>query len=353
MHLYANNAQALLAAALDTGETTMTVDDASLFPEVLSGSGNGVPLTLTHSSLPDTYEVVLVTSTEGAPDLVVQRGYESDEQDWPIGTKVAANITARMLRVMLQQGADGVVRAPSGSSLVMGGSAASTTTSGSSSFVVNGRSRLARAVQVSGYPILQLARSANGGNIDVNFSRIHVGGTVPVDIGVPATWASGNFRRGSVVVPTTPDGYQYWLDIDDIEANSLTVSTEPAWPGDGSSVDITGGTWWAVETPADFLTDSMQGLIVTEVGFICQKYGGSAPPSVSIGTESNPTRYASAVSLTAINADKTIHRIPIADGGVAVDFEALRFQVTTPAATGRCLGRFYWHGFFVELDSAL
>lgn len=351
-HLYVNNAKTTLAVALGIGATTMTVDSAGMLPT--PSAGETIPLTLTHGTLPGVYEVVHVTDTAGAPALAVTRAVEGTEQDWPIGTDVKANITAGMLGVLLQQDAESkVVSMPSGNAVLLGGGTrASSSTAFSGSAVINGRSRMSNVVQISGRPVLQLA-GPSGSGLGLEFSRVHVGGTPPVDLGTVAAWADGDFRRGSVVRPSTPDGYQYWLEIDDINADYLSITGEPAFPGAGNPVDVTGGTFWATPTPADISTNNMLGLVVTEVGFICQKWGASSPPSVSIGTASAPTRYASAVSLTSINGDQTIHRIPIAAGGAVVNYEALRFQVTTPAGSGRCLGRFYWHGFFVELDDAL
>jgi hypothetical protein len=351
VHVYVNNAKTTLAAGLGTGVTTMTVADASMLPAL--GDGEGIPMTLTHPSLPDTYEVVLVTDVSGAPDLIVQRSYENDQQDWPSGTDVRANITAGMLGVFLQQDEDTkVVRMRSGNGVLLGSVNASSTTAYSNSAVINGRSRMSNAVQISGRPVLQLA-GPSGSGLDLEFSRVHVGGTIPVNLGNVAAWADGDYRRGSVVAPSTPDGYQYWLEIEDINADYLTISGEPAFSGDGNPVSVTGGTFWATPTPAVFTTNNMLGLVVTEVGFICQRYEASTPPTVSIGTDSAPTRYANAVSLASISGHDTVHRIPISAGGAIVNYEALRFEVTTPAAGGRCLGRFYWHGFFVELDSSL
>lgn len=350
-HVYVNNAETTLAVGLNTGEEAMTVANASMLPSLSEGAG-GIALTLTHSSFPGLFEVVLVTDVSGAPELLVTRGYEGDQQDWPIGTHVRGNITARMLGAMLQQDDETkVVRMPSGNAVLLGSVKASSTTAFSGSFVGNGKSRMASAVQISGFPILQLA-ATDGNDLDRNFSNMHIGGTPPMELGMVPTWADGQYRRGSVVAPTTPTGYQYWLEINDINTDYLSLAGEPAFSGE-NPVDVDGGTFWAIETPADFSTGNVQGLVVTEVGFICQRYGGSAPPSVSIGTASAPTRYANAQSMTSITASNTIHRFPIAVGGPIVHFEALRFQVTTPAAGGRCLGRFYWHGFFVELDDAL
>lgn len=351
-NVYVNNGKTTLAAGLDTGETTMTVADASMFPSL--SAGQSLPLTITHSTLPGEFEVVHVTDVSGAPDLVVTRAVEGAEQDWPTGADVKANITAGMLDVLLQQDAETkVVRMPSGNAILLGNQTeASTSTAFSNSFVVNGRSRKSGAVQISGRPILQLA-GPSGSGVDVELSHTHVGGTVPLDLGTVPAWADGSYRRGSVVQPSTPDGYQYWLEIDDINTDSLSLTGEPAFPGDGNPVDVDGGTFWAVSTPADCSTDNVQELVITAVGFICQRYDASSPPSVSIGTESNATRFANNVSLSGITGDGTVHHIPITMSGAIVNFEGLRFQVTTPAASGRCLGRFYWHGFFVELDSAL
>jgi hypothetical protein len=63
---------------------------------------------------------------------------------------------------------------------------------------------------------------------------------------------------------------------------------------------------------------------------------------------SAPTRFANGVTLSQITGNNCVHRIILSAGGAMVTGEALTFAVDTAAAGGRCMGRFYWRGIFIE-----
>src|SRR6476620_8316642 len=208
MHLFSNNAETTLAAALDadSGDTAMQVASAALFQTIGAGDGNIQLATLTHPDLAGLYEVVTIVETDGV-NFTVIRETEGAVQAWPIGTKVEARITEEMLGTFLQR--DPVskqVNNPDGGSAFAFAGSMGATARGSGALSFGGRSRLANSVLLAGYPSLQITRSTtNGSGIDRNLGMESVGGSVPVDLGVPTTGSATDFYRGSVVVPTTPD----------------------------------------------------------------------------------------------------------------------------------------------------
>ncbi len=356
LHKFSNNAETTLAAPFaDSTDTTMVVtgDDTAegAFAAFLS---SGQPATLTHASFPGMYEVVLITGQTG-PEFTVVREYEGVAQEWPAGTLVSARITAKILDQFLQRNPQtGVVTtADEAPSIVLGGGAASGDARSSNALVVGGRSRIVDGIQLSGWNTLQLLRSQAGAAVfDSNFAHESVGGSIPVDLGVAAAW-NDDFARGrsAVLSPTTPDGNQYWLDIADVEVASISsVLGEPTWNPTGGTPVSDSGTWYPTALPVDISTGEMRSVLITEVGFIAFKYTASAPPVVDIGTDSAPTRFADGVTLSQITGDGCVHRIPLSTGGPMVVGEGLRFRVDTAASGGRCMGRFYWRGIFIELD---
>lgn len=356
MHLFSNNAATTLAAALDadSGDTAMVVASADLFQAIGPGDGNIQLATLTHPDLSGLYEVVTIVETDGVNWTVI-RETEGAVQAWPIGTKVEARITAAMLGTFLQRDPTSkrVTNQGGGSAFALGGTMGPDAR-GSSSLVFGGRSRVANSVLLAAYPYLQITRSSdNGGDSDRNLGFESVGGSIPVDLGLPATWSAIDYARGSVVVPTTPDGYQYWLEIEDLDIDSSTDATEPPFDGAGGGADSTSGWWFPTAMPVDIGTQSFSGLCVTEVGFIAHVADASVNPAVSIGTDTNATRFANNVTLSQITGNGQIHRIPISAGGALLAGEQLRFKVETAATGGRFLGRFYWRGFFIETNPAL
>lgn len=357
LHQFSNNAETTLAVALDLVDTTMVVtgdDTAQGKAEAFLSSGQ--PATLTHASLPGMYEVVLITGREGL-NFTVVREYEGAAQEWPAGTLISARITARMLEHFLQRDPQtGLVAAPgSGPSFALGEGELSSVARYSNALVIGGRSRIEGGIQLSGWNTLQLVRSQSGpSGYDRNVAHESVGGSIPVDLGTAATWATDTaYGRGAVVLPTVPGGFQYWIDITDVEdSGSSSVGAEPAWNSAGAT-PVDRGNWYPTALPVDINTGALRNVLITEVGFIAHKYSASSPPMVDIGTEANPTRFANAVALNQVTGDGCVHRIPLTVGGAMVKDEGLRFRVNTAASGGRCLGRFYWRGIFIETDEAL
>ena len=334
VYIFANNAETTLAVALDAtpGVTTMTVtvDDtdngtAAAFPEFSIDNAAAVMATLSHPTNPGLYEVVEIQARSG-PDFTVLRGAEGDVLSWPVGTLISARITAKVMGTMLQSDPEtGVIGTYDG----------------------------AVYLQFAGTPCMQLYRSSGlaAGDADYVVTPESWVGTIPVDLGTAATWSTANFSRGSVVLPTTPDGKQYWLEIPDPADTVSADATEPTW---GVTAPSTNGIWHQTALPVNISSGNLSSVLITEVGFIAHKYSASTPASVSIGTNTDATRFVNNQSLSQITADGCVHRFPLTAGGLMVPTGgSLRFKVETAAAGGRCLGRFYWRGIFIETNASL
>lgn len=337
-HAFSNNAVTTLAAGISDSDVTITLTDDAGF----SGSvGGGVvqALTITDPTGAQSPEVVYATDTPSAGQRTVSRGQDGTAaQTWSSGAVVSARVTAGMLRNFAQVDDGALVIDPSGHI---------------------GRNWLGPdAVQVGGYPVLQLVRSNLGGSsnfADANLSREIVGGTLTLNLGSTATWASGvTYGSHSVVVPPTPDSRQYCYEPWAAAAPSNTTTT-PSFTPDDSCSALDGadevGSWVSINPAAlEQGISSAPGnkvLVVTEVGFLCSAYGSGSAPVVSIGADSSPTRFASSVSLSQITAAGHVHRIPVTTGGAACEYK-LTFSLVTPSSAD-FRGRFYWKGFFIEM----
>lgn len=378
--LFSNNAEAVLTNEIYPGEEVfLVVNDGSenMFRSPQLASPPGAQLaTLTHTDLPGEYEVIRITSRTGN-EFTVERGVEkitgSDPESraiqggaryWPAGAKMSARVTAGTLAAVAT--GQGVVSREN--SVILGVSVAAdeyktgavSSSQSPYSLVFEGRSRVGNAIQLSGFPVLQLENFAirnyyGTQSIEKNMSYPSIGGSFPVDLGSPQTFsAPASFARGSVVVPTTPNGFQYWLEIDHIDVSQVVTDAEPDWGNIDEyslAVEVTysgnAARWRPTAMPIEFEQTTYHPLVITEVGFIAHKVTATTPPSVSIGTAAVPGRFASNVALSQITGDGCIHRIPITTGGVIA--RELHFKLDTAASGGQFLGRFYWRGFFVEL----
>ena len=337
MHLFSNNAVATLAAPLTSGATTFTVAaDGGADTFGVPGGSQVQLATLTDASGPNAHEVVLITGRSGNV-FTVQRGQEDTvAAAWSAGAKISARVTAGMLRTFPQR--------------------------------LNGF--LHTRMENPGSPdvcalgdYLTLPRrraSATNGNYygwhDGSFGAEIIGTSAPCDLGEAITWNTSPHYHGAVVVPSTPDGFQYWLDMPPEISESYT-STPPTFNGtsdptvaEHSSLGPV-GFWIPTALPVSLNARFASGLrlAVTEVGFIADTVTATSTPSVSIGADGAATRFANAVALDQLTGNHSIHSIPIAAGGVLV--EELQFVATTSATGGQVRGRFYWRGFFVDTNT--
>ena len=336
-HAFSNNAVTTLAAGISDSATTITLTSDAAFASVGS-DGLVQAMTITDPAGAQSPEVVIAIDVPGASQRTVQRGMDGTAaQTWSSGAVVSARVTAGMLSNFAQVDDGALVIDPSGHI---------------------GRNWLGPdAVQVGGFPVLQLARSNLGGSsnfADANLSREIVGGTLTLNLGATATWASGvNYGPHSVVVPPTPDSRQYCYEPLAVGAYSNTTTT-PSFTPDDSCSALNGadevGSWVSINPAAlEQGISSAPGdkvLVVTEVGFLCSAYGSGSAPVVSIGADSSPTRFASSVSLSQITDAGHVHRIPVTAGGATCEYK-LTFSLVTPSSAD-FRGRFYWKGFFID-----
>lgn len=336
-HAFSNNAVTTLAAGISGSDTTITLTSDADFASVGAG-GLVQAMTITDPAGAQSPEVVIATGVPGASQRTVQRGMDGTAaQAWSSGAVVSARVTAGMLGNFAQVDDGALVLDQSGP---------------------RGRNWLGtNAVQVGGYPVLQLVRSNLGGssdNADGNLSREIVGGTLTLNLGSTATWASGvTYDPHSVVVPPTPDSRQYCYEPFAPSVSSNTTTTPSFTPNDScSALDGANevGKWVSINPAAlEQGISSVPGnkaLVVTEVGFLCSAYGSGSAPVVSIGADSSPTRFASSVSLSQITAAGHVHRIPVTNGGATCEYK-LTFSLVTPSDAD-FRGRFYWKGFFID-----
>ena len=338
-HVFSNNAVTTLAAGISDSATTITLTSAAAFAGVGAEVGLIQALTITDPANVLPPEVVYATAIPGIGQRTVTRGQDgTTAQTWGAGAIVSARVTAGMLRSFAQI-TDGAL---------------SLSESGT-----RGRNWLGDgAVQTGGFPVLQLVRSNLGGSpndADGNLSREVVGGTLHLNLGTVATWASGeNYDGYAVVVPPVPDSRQYCYEPSAPGAVSNTTTTPSFTPDDSCpALDVADevGNWVSVDPAAlDQNILDVPGskvLVVTEVGFVCASHGGGSAPVVSIGADSSPTRFASSVALSQITAPGHVHRIPVSAGGAACE-GTLTFSLVTPSSAD-FRGRFYWKGFFLEM----
>ncbi len=368
MHRFSNNAESTLSVELAEGDETLQVVPGSgalfnVMPVDMGDpffrDGTHQAVTLTNPDMPNTYEIVyLVARLDDA--FVAERGMEGTEPlAWPAGSKVSANVTAEMLRSFVQAApygkpvntiadeGEGIGPVVLGAGMGGGGSGAT----GSRGFVVNAQSRVNDSWAIGGLSVLQHARPFNtNASQTARFAHAYetVGGTTPIDLGQAPAWvASKEYPRGAVVTAGDGNPMQYWPRFYNLEDDITSSETKPPfspWVGDAAA----GGNaaWIATELPLTAMFPGDALFVATEVGFICHSMTATAPPTISVGTDDDPTRYADNVQLASITAADTVHRILVPTGGLLTT--GVRFALNVPAAGGSCRGRFYWKGFFIE-----
>lgn len=358
-----------LANANYLGFEIGAADDPELFHYFSSEVPDGgvQPLTLTHSSLPGVYEVVYLNARSDRRFTVERRQEGTLAQTWPIGTKVSANVTAGMLRSLLQD--DGqVARLNDRSSVALGAGyfeRSSEAPVGSYSFLFRSRAKVDFLVQMGGYPAIQahLAREVSdygkrGGDQDLALAHEATGALAHVDIGEPPAWAGPrSYSHADVIVPSTPGGYQYWLNLDPSQGRGYySFAEEPNFLDDGYNVAIYDGdeidagfvgNWEAQVMPVKQVAYFRFNAVLTEVGFIGRVNGTlTQAPTISVGTQANPTLFLNAVPLDQLTTAGQLcaQRIPIEAGGDLVD--QLLFTVNQAGVGASIKGRFFWRAIF-------
>ena len=336
--LYENNCVVKVVDAIGNFDTTITVEEVGRFPTFQFSRTRPMLATITHKDVPGAFEIVaLIGTDEGAADptkaFLVERGLENAGQwVWPAGATLSARVTAGMLRGFPHVDDYGFMH-------VLRGDGVDT------SFALCGVPFIPR----------RRADTTTGffyGGLDEAFGLSIAGTTHPVDLGVTPPWSTGLYSSGAVVVPSTPDGFQYWLDLYRHEPESR-ADMEPTWGGDSDPTPAEGygeqvGFWVPTALPIETSIHFYYRLCVTEVGFIADHVGAdlATKPVVSIGNGVSATAYANGVELTQISNNNSIHRIPVTTGGELVT--SLQFALDSAATGDSFRGRFYFRGFFVE-----
>ena len=359
---FSNNGEALLTAPLesyneataDYGVMHTDAPDTMFSGRVFSGpivppydadsvnTTSGELLTLSNLTMPGIYEVVLVTNREyGNGVMHVVRGIElvgaSQAPAWPLGSKVSANVTARMLSAFPQGNAESFARIDFDSGYLHG----------------RDYTNLAFA-QAPALP----AVASVGRQFAIGAGASIVDATEYVDLGAPPTFTKpSNLHHGWSYLPPTADGHVYSVYSKGGFAISVGPTSAVVFPGSPGPFSIldendsTLGHMFGVEYPVN--TRKAYGsatCLVEEVGFIASEVTAAATPTVSIGHIDDgyidhPTTFANAVPLTQIGVGgMQIHRIPIA---APILTRGVVFRVDTPAPSGAFRGRFYWRGLII------
>lgn len=362
MHRFSNNAVYTLTVGVDDTETefALTADDAgALNVPSFNWDGSFQALTLYNATMPGVYEIVHVTLDGGSGSYTVVRGAESLEGiegegtavAWPAGTKAAARVTAGMLKSFVQgghvwdsdssedtlfAGQHGAVHALRGVSL-------------------NAPVYAPNTFAVAGFPAVQRYDTGpyGGTNRPRSCGQEGVVATHNVNLGVVPAWAATTvYGDQAVIRPTTPDGYQYWLDIKHFVPGDTDTSgaTEPTWVA-GQTTVVEGEVYWsradlATGVELDFGADVL--FLPTEVGFICTGYGVSVSAAPFITVESADVGGGALVTnqQLTITGEKQWHRFTsVPNEGM----HAIRFKLNTAATGDAFTGRFYAKGVFVAV----
>lgn len=377
MQVFSNNARTTLAQPLSAGgwvggewtqpdDTMVAVDDgsANTFAQIYSEGEDVQMATLTHESMPDVLEIVEIRMRPGTNVFNVTRGVESPgdtARDWPAGTVVEGRVTAGMLSKFAQEDFNNkAVRADQNDIIHMQNRSVLWNCRRNTGGILTDR------VQISGWPVLQ-KRSRDGsgwGYQDADqVTQQVMGRTLQVSLGQVPSWSAGYYKDGAVVRPTVANGYQYVFDYWDGQYPNQMFSQEPDFAragghplniagGDGYPEDVVRGSWIPSPDPLDVAFrvtgGSADGIyfMPTEVGFVCTKFEGATPPSVSIGTPADPTCFVNDQGMSQIAGARQCQRWPVAAGGALV--QSLQFKLET-AATGVFEGFFFWRGAFMDL----
>ncbi|WP_423454261.1 hypothetical protein [Ottowia sp. VDI28] len=351
---FVNNARATLTGTLGASATNVLKSSLDGWESlsVPESGAFGLLVTITSPAEPGEMEIIRITAASGTA-IYMARGLEgTTAREWLTGAILEARITAGALNSFLSMGIDGE------GSFEPGELANYRWLVGAKT----GYPALSMVTRTTGFPVLEVRDWAGQSPQDQNPSpsREIVNGSVVVGLGTIPAWASSTtYVPGSVVQPTTPNGYQYSVgDVYDTTVGTVQPDFSASMPNSTSEY-ISGNLtriWVPTPIPAvvavtlagssDFSGLDPAGFVVTEVGAICFSLESEATtPVVSIGTQADQTRFADSVALDQITAAGHIHRIAVTAGGAPV--EDLVFTVETPSDK-QYMGRFYWKGFYVQ-----
>jgi len=196
----------------------------------------------------------------------------------------------------------------------------------------------------------------------------------PCDLGPGVAWSATTLQDGDVVVPTTPNGYQYILIIGydsaptstydgAYNANNTSVeATEPTWPtanqGDAVESNTDAVDQFMMVDPATGIDCKVSALLYgigpvkfypTRVIFICQKFATlTAEPYISVGNENSATAYVNNQQLTGITEAHQMQYFDITNPKGA-DRVIFKLNTAGVGASGQMMGRFLVEGYYMQL----
>lgn len=338
IQLFSNNARSTLASDVIDSDDQISLFDSSSFAP--SSPGYYELATLSNAS-GTLIEIVKIIDNDTVNNFItVQRAYEGNNQgspvalNWPEGTIIEGRITAQTLSSFTQGlGNNGAIAA--------------------NSVALNGiENRVEQTMMVAAFPCVP-SNVASINEEVLTQAPETVLGSPYFDLGYPPAWASEvSYYNGAIVQPTTPDGYQYLATQLLYQTPGVSGAVEPTWD---SFTDDEGITWIRQDPIGGYLMQSPpvgSVFIPTLFGFVSHSIvsGTLTPINISIGVSGDSERYVAevdgVVTITGSNQFCTWG----VDQTVAVQSnEQLLFTVTSQSTTGRCVGRFFVRGFFVEL----
>lgn len=390
--LFSNNASAVLITVLAPADTTLSTQPTAAFHAPVPGQFELA--TLRSSDANNTaVEIIKITAFDGSTTFTVERAQEGTiALAWPVGTVMEGRITAGTLSrfaqfdnggnakgensVNLQPGrldpeavAYGVeavaigydTMASSDRSMALGPYARAIGPGAMAvGDLING---IDDAIMVGKWPMVKADDN------DQNVLYTNAPGTYLFssyyDIGTPPVWSPVTvYTHGSVVSPSTPNGFQYRLVMSRDPSNpasrlSMTSgSTEPVWPDTEDSVvyedGITTGYWVCQSVSAVYMSSPPQGSVFMPIqfGFVCHNtYAAfTTPPTFVIGVVGDLMRYAAPTAISIAGPHQFQIVTPSVNKGV-LSTDQLFFGVDDLAVGGRCVGRFFAYGVFVELPT--
>jgi hypothetical protein len=344
IQLFANNAKGVLVSPLSAGATSIALASSASFPAPNSALGQFTLATL-HDSANTAFEIVKITANVDNALTVVRAQEGTAALLWPVeGTVVEGFVTKDTLANFAQGLQNTGARAAN--SIALGG-------------VTN---RVNGAYMDGLFPVVKM--EDGDGSLDHSTSASIVVRCAPqYDLGVPPAWAPITvYKHGDIVRPTTPNGYQYRLWMPDDPANptrklSLTSgSTEPDFQPYSWYPRPEGAGEWQNEEPISggdgiYLENQPVGSVFVpqQFGFVCHKFGAlTGTPTVSVGVWSNLTRWVDnqSVNISSVNGVHYFTGVPFM---AAPRGDNIVFTINSTATAGRCVGRFFAIGFFIEL----
>jgi hypothetical protein len=344
MQLFANNAKGVLASPVSANAVSIALISSASFPTPNSALGQFTLATL-HDEAFAVFEIVKITGNADNVLTVVRAQEGTEARLWPVeGTVIEGFVTKDTLSNFAQGLAND--HAVASNSIALGG-------------ITN---RVQDSYMIGRYPV---AKMEDG---DRALDRYTCAPTVvrctpQYDLGVPPPWAPATvYKHGDIVVPTTPNGFQYRLWMPDDPANptkklSLTSgSTEPDFQPYSWYPRPEGAGEWQNEEPivggdGIYLGNQPVGTVFVpqQFGFLCHKFSAlTGTPTVSVGTWGNLTKWVNNQSVS-INSVYGIHYFTGVPSIAAPRGDTIVFTINSSATAGRCVGRFFVIGFFVEL----